>query len=128
VAVLLLFPLLMGIIETGRYVYSVNAVTNAAREGARYAIASGNFGSDTTVTCPSAGGTGNAPAAVVTAATVASSGVGPLVITTVPAPTISGVPPAYCQVSVTYTFKILGGAFVQLPALAITAKSTQYFN
>lgn len=129
VALLVLFPLLIGVVETGRYVYSVNAVTNGAREGARFAIAQGNFtNQDPTTTCPSAGGTGNAPPAVVAAAQIASSGVGPLVVTTVPAASISGAPPAWCQVTVSYQFNVFGGAFAHLPVLPISSSSTQYFN
>ncbi len=45
----LLFILIFGIIEFGRYMYMKNSVTNAAREGARKAAVTKNPWSETTV-------------------------------------------------------------------------------
>jgi Flp pilus assembly protein TadG len=131
VALLVLIPLLVGIIESGRYVYSISAVTNAAREGARYAIAQGNLtNQDPTTTCPGTVAVpATAPAAVASAAALATSGVGPLTVkTSLDTSQTPGNPPAWCQVTVSYQFNPVGGGFNQLPASPISATSRQYFN
>src|SRR5262245_63982542 len=62
------FLLLFGIIDFGRYVYYVQILNNAAREGARYAIVHG--GNSLAPSGPAAPGTGTVDPAGTTVATV----------------------------------------------------------
>jgi Flp pilus assembly protein TadG len=114
----LFFGVLIGVVEVARYVYSVNAVTNGAREGARWAIAGNNAPPGQTDACDS-----TLPG-LQSAVRASSQGLSPLAISTTRDP---ATPSQWCQVKVVYSFTPAGGA-LGLSVFAITSTSRQYYN
>jgi hypothetical protein len=121
------FLLLFAIIDFGRYVYYVQVLNNAAREGARYAIVHGSKGIPTTGPSP------NDPAitSVVRSYAVGVIGSGTYIVGSTwgdPSnPTPSNTRGQIVHVSVTYDFHSLI-PIVPIPPITITGESTLVIN
>jgi Flp pilus assembly protein TadG len=120
----LFFVVLFGVIEVARLTYGVVAVGNAAREGARWAIASANRPGtppNTTTACVfvAGGGLENAAKAQVQGITANPT------ITAVEDPS---TPPNYCEVTVTWQYAPMTGDLTHLPKITIKTTSRQYYN
>lgn len=125
-----LFILLIGILEVARLVYGLSALTTAARDAARYGIASSNPAPSGYVT------------ACVTSAgltSVAQQDAGGVAFSSVTATTTNmngsannnqtaSNPPAICTVTVTWAYSPASGLFGFLNSTTYTSISTQYFN
>jgi Flp pilus assembly protein TadG len=123
------FILLIGIFEVGRLIYGLGGMTNAAREGARYAVASGNpaVTSPRTVSGTTYPGTAcGSSAALTRAATVASQGI-PVVVTAVENPTNTTMRVVSCTVTVTWNYTPASGFFSILKPHPFTSSATLYF-
>jgi hypothetical protein len=127
------FTLFIGVIEVGRLLYGLSAISNAAREGARYGIAYSN--PHTSASGKSACVTG---AGMTAAALQAAQGVGTetgaspdLVVTAqeLPNPAVGGstVPPVSCKVTVLWHFKPASGFFSLIKPVDYTSTTTLYF-
>ncbi len=120
------FLLVFAMIDFGRYVYYVQILNNAAREGARYAIVHGSN------SFQPAGPSSNDPtvAGVVRSYAVGVTGNGALTITSV-----WGTPPnpptnnrgSNVDVKVSYAFRSIV-PIVPLPPITITGESTLVIN
>lgn len=120
------FFLIFGMIDFGRYVYYVQILNNAAREGARYAIVHGGN------SFAPAGPNPNDPtiASVVRSYAVGVTGTGALTVSSV-----WGTPPnpptnnrgSTVDVKVAYAFRSIIPV-VPLPAITITGESTLVIN
>jgi Flp pilus assembly protein TadG len=115
---IIFFAVFFGIFEVGRYVYGVNAVTNGAREGARWAVAANNAPPGQADACDST------LAGLQSAVRASAQGLGPLTISSTRDPASQS---QWCQVTVVYSYTPASGAF-GLPAIAITSVSRQYYN
>jgi Flp pilus assembly protein TadG len=122
----LFFVLLFGVIEAARLTYGAVAVSNAAREGARWAIASANRPTNPTP-----------PPATSTACNAALSGLQDAAKAQVQGitanPTITAVedpntPPNYCEVTVTWQYAPMTGDLTHLPKITIKTTSRQYYH
>jgi Flp pilus assembly protein TadG len=117
------FSLVFGIFEGGRYIYGVNSVTNAAREAARWGIATSN-------SCDST------QPGMQAAALQAMQGIGTFSFSNPPWPATGNYAHAaggtgnagdYCEVTVQWTFLPAAGAF-GFPKATVTTTSRQYNN
>jgi Flp pilus assembly protein TadG len=117
------FVLFFGVIEVARLAYGVVAVGNAAREGARWAIASANRPGTppTTTTACNASLAGLQNAAKAQAQGITAN-------PTITANEDPSTPPNWCQVTVTWQFAPLSGSLTRLPSFAVTTTSRQYYN
>lgn len=124
------FLLIFSIIEFGRYVYYVQILNNAAREGARYAIVHGSQ------SFQPAGPAGDDPAVATVVRSDAAGVIGNGAILTIHSdwhdPTRPLDPPSnvrghVVKVSVTYSFTSLI-PLVPLPPITITGESSLVIN
>lgn len=121
------FLLLFAIIDFGRYVYYVQVLNNAAREGARYAIVHGSKG------IPTTGPLANDPTitAVVKSYAIGVIGSGTYFVGSTWGDSVSGIPSndrgQIVHVSVTYDFHSLI-PIVPIPPITITGESTLVIN
>jgi Flp pilus assembly protein TadG len=130
----LFFLLLFAIVDFGRYVYYVQILNNAAREGARYAIVHGSRSFNPTGP-PSADPTGTAVAAVVRNYAIGVIGSGPsfAIVSTWNKATgaLDGTGTndreQRVKVAVTYEFHSLI-PIVPIPPITITGESTLVIN
>jgi Flp pilus assembly protein TadG len=114
------FLLLIGVFEVARFAYGVNALTNGAREGARWAIAG--------VNTPAGGGSAcdTAQAGLQTAARAQIGGLPAADITVTAAPDALDT---YCDVTVTWAYRPASGGFGGLfKSSSITSTAREYFN
>jgi Flp pilus assembly protein TadG len=108
-----------GVEEVARYVYGANAVTHAAREGARWAIAVNNIPSGQATACNSS------LAGLQNAVTRSAQGLGGSLTTTATEDPSS--PAAWCQVTVTWQYTPAAGAFGLRPT-AVSSAAREYYN
>jgi Flp pilus assembly protein TadG len=114
----LFFMLLFGVFEVARFTYGVNAVANAARDGARWTVAVANIPSGQSTACNSSlGGLQDA----------ARQATGGLPSVTITAQEDASTPPAWCTVTVTWAFTPAIGTGMFKP-YAVTSSSRQYYN
>jgi Flp pilus assembly protein TadG len=113
----LFFGMFIGIFEVARYVYSANAVTSGAHEGARWAIAVNNAPSGQTDACDST------LAGLQSAVRRSAQGLTVTITTTRDPSAVS----QWCQVNVVSRFVPVGGAF-PLPTFDVSSRSRQYYN
>lgn len=115
---IMFFLVFVGVFEVGRFAFGVNALTNGAREGARYGVAGAN-----TSGCNWVSGNG-----LDTAARSQIQGISPADII-VSAQPDSPVAPTFCEVTVQWNYQPASGGFGGFFA-GKTVKSTsrQYFN
>jgi len=112
------FFFFVGLMQAGYLVFGLNAVTNGAREGARYGIATGN----PQPACASSS-TG-----MTSAVNKSTPGLGGVTISAATGSTTFGAATStWCQVTVSWHFQLLGGAF-GLPAMTFTSTSRYYDN
>ena len=128
------FLLLFAIVDFGRYVYYVQILNNAAREGARYAIVHGSRSFNPTGP-PSADPTGTAVAAVVRNYAIGVIGTGPTfdIVSTWNKATGpldgSGTNDREQRVRVTVTYDFLSLIpIVPIPPITISGESTLVIN
>jgi hypothetical protein len=122
------FLLLFGIIEAGRFIFYYETLSNATREGARYAIVNGA----NTVGCPSGpAAPGSAPCDVPgnnVIARVRQSAVGmPAGITATPTWSPDNGRGSTVRVEASYTYRSLI-PLVPLPPITVTAESSLVVN
>lgn len=128
------FAMLIGIVEIGRLVYGLNAITSAAREGGRFGIATGNYvpGNTSSGSCIAAATDGGqAPPigrTLMNHVLDQAGGIG-LLSTDVVVNDLPG-PPHVCTVSVTWRYLPLSGFFGFLSSSThnFTSTSTQNFQ
>jgi len=112
------FLLLIGVFEIGRFAYGVNALTNGAREGARYAVAGAN-----SLGCTWVSGNGLDKAARAQIQGLPSADI------TVSATPDSVTTPTYCEVTVQWAYKPASGGFGGVFAgRTVKSISREYFN
>ena len=116
---ILFFTMFFGVEEVARYVYGANAVTHAAREGARWAIAVNNIPPGQATACNSS------LAGLKGAVTASAQGLGGSLTTT--ATDDPSSPPAWCQVTVTWQYTPAAGAFGLKPT-AVSSTAKEYYN
>jgi Flp pilus assembly protein TadG len=114
---IIFFTLLIGVIECGRLIYGIVAITNGAREGARYAIAE----SSGTGACNSTN------AGLLQSVHASTQGLSVTVTATQgDNPSPDNPNDVYCQVEVDWTFLPAGGAF-DLPSIPVKSTSRHYY-
>ena len=124
------FLILFSIIDFGRYVYTVQILNNAAREGARYAIVHGSAGIPSSGD-PAPGTTSSDPTGANVKAVVRRNAVA--VVNSTASLVITPVWPdgngrgKTVTVSVSYPFKTLI-PIVPLPPITVTGESTLVIN
>ena len=121
----LFFLLLFAIIDFGRYVYYVQVINNAAREGARYAIVHGSEGIPSTG--PPDDPSGAAVKAVVRNHLIGVIGNGTDITITPTWPDGQNTRDSTVTVTVTYQFRSLI-PLVPLPAITVEGGSTLVIN
>jgi Flp pilus assembly protein TadG len=114
------FVMFFGIFEVARLTYGAVAVGNAAREGARWAVASANRPSPTTTAC-------DATLPGLQAAAVSQlQGITSTPVITAKEDPLS--PPSWCQITVTWKYSPVTGGLTRLPSVTIVTTSRQYYN
>lgn len=122
------FLLLFGIIEAGRFIFYYETLSNATREGARYAIVNGA----NTLGCPSGppapGSSGCDTSGANVSARVRQSGIGlPNAITVTPTWTPDNGRGSTVNVTAQMTYHVLV-PLVPLPDITVKAESTLVIN
>jgi len=122
------FLLLFGIIEAGRFIFYYETISNATREGARYAIVNGA----NTLGCPSGppapGSSGCDTSGANVSARVRQSGIGlPNAITVTPTWTPDNGRGSTVNVVAQMTYHVLV-PLVPLPDITVKAESTLVIN
>jgi TadE-like protein len=122
------FLLLFGIIEAGRFIFYYETLSNATREGARYAIVNGA----NTLGCPSGppapGSSGCDTSGANVSARVRQSGIGlPNAITVTPTWTPDNGRGSTVNVTAQMTYHVLVPV-VPLPDITVKAESTLVIN
>lgn len=115
------FMLLIGVFEVGRLLYGLSTMTNAAREGARYAVASANTLSGHTNACD------NTTPGVTDRVRNQASGVAPITIDVITNVDVKGDPQS-CSVTVDWAYKPASGFFDIFAPHTFSSESTLYFQ
>jgi Flp pilus assembly protein TadG len=125
------FLLLFSIIEFGRYVYTVQIINNAAREGARYAIVHGSNGVPSSGNPPAPSTVSSDPSGNNVKAVVRQHATGVIASTTDLTINLAWDPhngrESKVTVTVSYPFKAMI-PIVPLPPITITGESTLVIN
>lgn len=117
------FALFFGIFEVTRFAFGVSAVSNAAREGARWAVALKNVPPPP----PSPSTACNAALPGLQAAVYAQlQGITPL--PTITATQDPSTQPAWCAVTVTWNYQPVVGGLSFFKPFMLASTSRQYFN
>ncbi|MEA2684561.1 MAG: TadE-like protein [Chloroflexota bacterium] len=113
----ILLALFFGVFEVGRFAFGASAVSNGAREGARWSVASGNV--------PAAGTACDATLTGLKAAVYAQiQGITPV-------PTITAAEDAgqtWCAVTVTWSYRPWVGGLSFFKPFSLSSTSREYYN